>query len=87
MGSVTHIAGADITINGRVIQRCSLCGEKLCDSKGAMGEVGPNGEAPKYRTWEVGRLIRVTFGNPTLSELLPDGHKLPEDSCLSLIED
>jgi len=33
MTSTTHIAGPRIEACGRIIQRCSLCGEKLCDSK------------------------------------------------------
>lgn len=90
MRTVTHIAGAPITLGGnypRVIQRCSLCGEKLVDSKGMMAPVGPDGTAPSVGTWEVGRLIQVEGGNPTRFSLLPDSEQLPDDSCLALVEE
>ena len=84
--STTHIAGPAITACGRVVQRCSLCGEKLCDSKNVMAPTGPNGEPPTFPTWEQGRLVRVTRGNPTAWHLLPDTDKLPDDSCIDLVE-
>lgn len=86
MSSVTHIVGIDVNACGRIIQRCSLCGEKLCDSKGCAMPLEPDGSQPKYATWEVGRLLRVTFGNPTNYILLEDTHELPKDSCLDLVE-
>lgn len=61
----THLSGPRITIGDRSIQRCSICGEKLCDSKGQMGVVGPDGEPPKFNYWEPGRFIEVTSGNPS----------------------
>ncbi len=87
MDSVTHLAGPAITAGGRVIQRCSLCGEKLCDSKNTAAPVNRNGTPPVFPTWEVGRLIQVTPGNPTAFILLEDTDRLPPDSCLDLIED
>lgn len=89
MVSVTHIAGPAITIHDsgdRVIQRCSLCGEKLIDSLGMAAPINPDGSAPQVCVWEVGRLIQVTPGNPTQYLLLPPSHKLPDDSCLCLVE-
>jgi len=87
MDSITHIAGPAITACGRTIQRCSLCGEKMVDSKGCMVPENEDGSFDPIGTWEVGRLVRVTPGNPTHWEMLPneDG-KLPDDSCLDLIE-
>ena len=35
---------------------------------------------------EVGRLVQVEEGNPTRYSLLPDTDKLPDDSCLDLVE-
>lgn len=88
MGSVTHIAGPRIEACGRIVQRCSLCGFKLCDSKNVMMPVRPDGSAPEFATWEPGRLVRVTEGNPTAWHLLPDDDgRLPDDTCFDLLED
>jgi hypothetical protein len=84
--TVTHIAGPRITACGRIVQRCSLCGEKLCDSKNAAMPLNEDGTAPEFPTWEVGRLIRVEEGNPAEYLLLPDTDRLPDDSCLALLE-
>lgn len=86
MNSTTHIAGPAITACGRLIQRCSLCGDKMVDSKGMMAPINPDGSTPSIGTWEVGRLVRVTTGNPQHWELLPGTDKLPDDSCLELVE-
>jgi len=118
MTSTTHIAGPRIEACGRIIQRCSLCGEKLCDSKNVAmplekctacdgtggyqpayvsgGEIvgpdvcpdcgGTGDKPPVFATWEVGRLVRVTPGQPTSFILLDDTCKLPDDSCIDLVE-
>lgn len=86
MDSVTHIAAPFIIANGRTIQRCALCGEKLIDDKNCAMPLKPDGTADSIGTWEAMRLVRVTVGNPQRWELLPDSDKLPEDSCLVLIE-
>jgi len=85
--STTHIAGPAITACRRVVQRCSLCGEKLCDSKGVMMSAGPDGRVPEFATWPVGRLVRVSVGQPTSYVLLADTDQLPPDSCIDLLED
>lgn len=86
--SVTHIAGPRIEACGRIVQRCSLCGEKLCDSKGCAMPQNKDGSLPEFSTWQVGRLVRVTSGWPTCYELLEDeSGRLPGDSCLDLLED
>jgi hypothetical protein len=79
--SVTHIAGAVICTQGRTIQRCSLCGEKLVDSKGAMVETKYAGEP--FPTWIMGRLVQI---DGAVWTLLPETDKLPDDSCLELVE-
>lgn len=81
-GTVTHIAGVRLNAAGRIIQRCSLCGAKLCDSEGVAMPFDEDGSEPTFATWETGRLVQVDAGNPTRSSLLPDTDKLPEDSCL-----
>lgn len=86
MNTVTHIAGPAITVCGRTIQRCSLCGEKLTDSLGCASPVRPDGTVDSIGTWEVGRLVQVEGGNPTRYSLLPGTNCLPDDSCIELIE-
>jgi hypothetical protein len=85
--SVTHIAGPALTIcGGRVIQRCSLCGEKLIDNRHEASPIGPDDMPDKRPTWEVGRLVRFSGTNPQSQVLLEDTDKLPDDSCLDLVE-
>lgn len=84
--TTTHIAGVRLDVCGRVIQRCSLCGFKLCDSLGVAMLLNPDGSDPEFATWQTGRLIQVEEGNPTRWLMLPDTDKLPDDSCLSLVE-
>ena len=86
MNSTTHIAGDGITVCGRKLQRCCWCGEKLCDSKGMMAPLNPDGTAPEFPIFPPGRLVRVTQGNPTEYRVLEDTDKLPEDSCENLVE-
>lgn len=87
MSSTTHIAGPAITVCQRTIQRCSWCGEKLVDSKGMMAPCKPDGSPPDpLPTWEPGRLVQVTHGNPQRWLLLDDTDQLPKDSCLDLVE-
>lgn len=80
--TITHISGITLTVCGRVIQRCSLCGAKLCDSEGAAMPLNEDGSAPEFATWPTGRLVQVETGNPTRYSLLPDTDKLPDDSCI-----
>jgi hypothetical protein len=84
--SVTHITGICMYTPGRAIQRCGLCGEKLLDSKGQMGPIGPDGSPPQFLQWPANRLLRWHDGNPRHEELLPDTDKLPDDICLELVE-
>jgi hypothetical protein len=83
MNSVTHVAGHKVEVAGRTIQRCALCGDKLIDD---LNEARPEGSGPTP-TWEPGRLVRVTAGNPQSSVLLPDTDQLPDDSCIDLVEE
>lgn len=90
--TVTHIAGPVITACGRLVQRCSLCGEKLVDSKGCAVPLNADGTTPDIFDaighWTVGRLVQVSVGdNPRHYVLLPETDKLPDDSCVELLED
>lgn len=91
--SWVHLAGTPVTLGDRVIQRCFICGMKLCDNLGAMAPVGPNGEAPAFPTFGVGDWIEVTPGNPTVyrsvgkteSPQITEGD-VPENCCLEMVE-
>jgi hypothetical protein len=85
MSTVTHLAGPAITVGSRVIQRCCICGAKLCDSENCAMPLEPDGSIPEFPTWEKGRLIQVEEGNPTRYSVLPDMEKLPEDSCIDMV--
>lgn len=86
--STTHLAGPAITICGRVIQRCAICGEKLVDSLNCAMPLKPDGTADTIGTWEPGRLVRVEAGNPAHWILLedPEDMRLPADACIDLVE-
>jgi hypothetical protein len=79
MDTVTHIAGQTITACRGVVQPCSLCAEKLCDSKDMMADVGPDGSVPKLPSWEAGKLVQVEADDPKRYSLLPDTDKLPSE--------
>lgn len=80
--TLTHIAGVRLDIGGRTIQRCSLCGAKLCDNENTASPLNPDGSVPEFPTWPCGRLVQVEAGNPTCYSLLPDSGRLPKDSCI-----
>lgn len=85
MNTVTHISGDRFTVAGRVIQRCGICGEKLCDSRNVAMPLNPDGSTPEFPTWPPGRLIQFTTGNPRRELLLEDSDRLPPDSCIALV--
>lgn len=84
MDTVSHLAGPWITIEGRGIQRCLICGEKLIDTKGQASADGDN--TPLF--WGKGCFVQVTVNeNPQRWSVLPDnGERLPKDSCIDLVE-
>jgi hypothetical protein len=92
--TVSHLAGPAITFAcknprhvPRIIQRCSVCGQVLIDNIRQAAPLNEDGTPPKTPTWEVGRFIQVTPGNPTEYRMLEDdSDKLPADSCLELVE-
>lgn len=89
MPSVTHIAGQALHIAGRTVQRCSLCGAKLCDSKGASMPTPPDGSEPRVGTFPFARLVRETEVGEGVTRwlVLEDTDVLPDDSCIELLED
>ncbi len=83
--TITHIAGPAITMAGRVIQRCMVCGAMLCDSAGTSSPLRPDGTADKFPVWAIDALVQVEAGNPTRHSVLPESDRIPDDSCLSLV--
>jgi uncharacterized linocin/CFP29 family protein len=77
---IVHVVGPDIDVHGRIVQRCAVCGAKLCDSLGVMI---PEGQ--EYAVWPMGRLVEVEAGNPTSTVLLPEQKHLPANSCEEFI--
>jgi hypothetical protein len=89
MTSVTHVAGPVVSVHGRAIQRCPVCGEKLCDNLGQTGPVNDDGSAPEFLAFGERRLIEVMGGNPTRYVDVGDFvqcETLPENFCLALVE-
>lgn len=88
MTTVTHLAAPHVTVSGRTVQRCCVCGEKLLDSRGVSAPLGPDGKVPEYPVWRTGSYVRITAGNPRSESL--EGHwdtdELPGDFCLPLVE-
>lgn len=76
--SVSHIAGLIVKIDGRVIQRCAVCGEKLIDSLNSASCDGS-----PMPVWQENRFVQVD-GN--YWSLLPESNELPVDHCLPLVE-
>lgn len=78
MSTVTHITGPRVKINGRVIQRCLICGEKLKDSKGLA-------DPDTLVTWESGIFVRTKHGKTRAMSQDIDG-PYPKDGCEALVE-
>jgi hypothetical protein len=78
--SVTHVAGLDVTVNGRYMrQRCAWCGDALIDLDLAavMVQVAPGAAPEPPARWTPGALVRV---DGCVSVSL-EGDKLPDDAC------
>jgi hypothetical protein len=80
--TLTHISGDTFHIGGRTIQRCGICGAKLCDNLNAAAPLNADGSEPTFPTWPAGRLVQVEAGNPTRYSLLEETEKVPDDICL-----
>lgn len=81
-GTVTHIAGLDVVLEGRYMrQRCAWCDEILIDLDLTLVavQVPEDGSAPTGPgAWAVGALVTVGEG---VSSSLEEGAKLPDDAC------
>lgn len=91
MATETHVAGADLEIQGRyLIQRCAWCGAVMLAYD--YERISMPGEWKKPGTFTVGGLVRFTYDGPvarwgeavlsrTMMEALVDAERLPEDAC------
>lgn len=83
MAAMTHLAGSDITIDGRYLrQRCAWCGAVLLDYD--LDRVGYTADTPveerRPGTWPVGSLVRIDGA----MSVAVDEEKLPLDSCAQI---
>ena len=83
--TVSHLAGPSITISGRVIQRCLICGYKLCDSLNCAMPMNTDGTMPRFATWEKGSFVQIEGNRSSIIPEEVEG-KLPDDSCIDLVE-
>lgn len=83
--TISHFAGPRMDICGRIVQRCAVCGAKLCDSDGVMVPLNLDGTTPLFPTFPEGRVVQVAVGNPTRYLVMPDTDKLPADACVEFI--
>jgi hypothetical protein len=88
MNTVSHLAGPWVDFGGRIIQRCVVCGEKLCDNKNTAQPLNADGSVPTFPTFERGHFIQVSVGeNPRRLVDIGESEKIPPDSCIALVED
>ena len=90
--SVTHVVGPMIGFKelDRVIQRCAVCGEKLEDYHPSRIAIQiTEGSGACLPMFPEAKLLRVQEGNPKSYTVLGDfeTYPLPEDFCLSLVEE
>lgn len=85
-----HLAGNAVVLDGRVIQRCLICGEKLCDSLGCMVAPNVDGTVPEFATWTIGAWIEIEghrsseIGKTESPQF--EARDIPENCCLELVE-
>jgi hypothetical protein len=80
---VVHICGTSINLNGRVIQRCCVCGLKLLDTNVQKGYLVESGHYYDVRPWLPGiYLIEDGAGKFSVAEKQPE----ESDLCLELVE-
>lgn len=91
--SATHVAGKAHEVNGRVIQRCVICGHKLIDLLVCKQPHDGRGK-PAFWTWGEGDMVRAPIDGdqaeaPTGKPALV-GHTnsdpLPGDFCIDMVE-
>lgn len=84
LATVTHVAAPAVTIDGRTIQRCAICGEKLVDEDYRKIAV-PAGTKYRPGAFRMGALVSVD-GNMQRDTGKWPSDPLPADNCLPLVE-
>lgn len=80
---IVHVAGMEIDVRGRIIQRCAICGEILIDIQTGVISGAFDNNPATYPTWTMGRMVFIDAeGNPSQ---LPETGKLPPNSCAHLL--
>ncbi len=75
---ITHIAGPDITIDGRYLrQRCAWCGDVLLEYDLERVAV-PVGQTGPPVTWPLGSLVSID--GPAMVAM-GNVNRLPDDAC------
>lgn len=83
--SVTHLAGPVVTIQGRAIQRCAVCGEKLCDNLNMAALLEEDGSEPIFPVWQEAAFVQMEGSRTSqIGSLRRD--PIPPDFCLALVE-
>lgn len=82
--TICHLAGqAVIVAEGRTIQRCLICGQKLIDS--GMVTVILTDRINPQPTWDPGTWVRFDKNKAVKIASVEDGC-MPLDNCLPLVE-
>ena len=76
---IIHIAGLDIQVGSKLVQRCAWCGALLVNYDLERIAV-PVGQDPRPATWEIGRLVAID-GAVSCTVAHTDGDSLPEGTC------
>lgn len=89
--SVTHVAGPVVRIGcgcagTRIIQRCAVCGEKLCDNVNTSMPLNPDGTQPEFPTWAEGNFVWHEGNGWHLIGPF-ESEPMPEDFCIDLVEE
>ena len=84
--SVTHVAGPVVSVRGRVIQRCAVCGEKLADSRNVAIAANPDGTPGEYATWAEAHLLEFEGNRQSDAGEFRGPAPLPANFCLALVE-
>lgn len=87
---VVHLAGNAIRLGDRIIQRCFICGEKLCDNLNVAIPVNQDGSDPSFATFGVGAWVenegnRMSVIGESESPQM-DSSEIPDGCCVDLVE-
>ncbi len=85
-----HLAGTPVNVEGRWIQRCLICGEKLIDSNDQANiEVMLEGNEASIHFFPVGGIIKIRPYSQVCIEIteVPHFDNAPKGLCIDLVEE